>query len=184
MITETLRLFPLFGIAHRMTSKDISLPTGEVIPSGSVLCFDYPAFHTSGFEHPHMFDPERWETLAPSKACYIPFGVKDNRPCPAQNVSLIWMREIARVAFKHIVIASPVNHTRSMPDRGHCLLRQRRCAMSSTAVAVLLAAMWVQELMQGAARSVVQLIFGTAMLIDARRKQLAFSYFKQPHIYS
>jgi hypothetical protein len=94
------------------------------------------------------------------------------------------MREIARVAFKHIAIASPVNHTRSMPDRGLCLLRQRGYAMSSSVVAVLLAAMWVQELLQGAARSVVQLIFGTAMLIDARRKQLAFSYFKQPHIYS
>ncbi|MGQ0773695.1 MAG: cytochrome P450 [Pseudonocardiales bacterium] len=43
VIEETLRLYPLFGIAHRITSADIKLDAVRTIPRGSVLCFNYPS---------------------------------------------------------------------------------------------------------------------------------------------
>src|SRR6185503_3138304 len=42
---RTLHRFPLFGIAHRITSADIALDADVTIPAGSVLCFSYPEFH-------------------------------------------------------------------------------------------------------------------------------------------
>jgi hypothetical protein len=184
VVTEALRLFPLFGIAHRMTSKDITLPSGEVLPTGSVLCFNYPEYQTSGFEQPFVFDPDRWSDLVPAKTAYIPFGVKENRPCPAQNASLVWLSEVTKLVFSRAVLASPIDHIRSLPDRGHCLIRRRDVPMSSASVAILQAGMWLEEVVEGAFRSVAQLVLGTIMLVDARRKHPAYSYFRQPHIYS
>jgi hypothetical protein len=60
---ETLQRYPLFGVAHRVTTADIPLSEESAIPAGSVLCFNYPDFHRSGG--------------------HIPFGVAANRPCPA-----------------------------------------------------------------------------------------------------
>jgi hypothetical protein len=54
-LREVLRVWPLFGIAHRITSEDIQLPakagakagaSGSVLPKGSVLCFNYPKVYT------------------------------------------------------------------------------------------------------------------------------------------
>ena len=67
VLDETMRLYPLFGIAHRITSADITV--GErTIPRGSVLCFNYPAYHRTGYDDPDAFRPERWEgALAPRR---------------------------------------------------------------------------------------------------------------------
>ncbi|GAB3837029.1 hypothetical protein GCM10029963_01520 [Micromonospora andamanensis] len=48
VVDETLRVYPLFGVAHRITSAPITLPTGVSLPAGSVLLFNYPAFHRGG----------------------------------------------------------------------------------------------------------------------------------------
>lgn len=47
-ITETLRLYPLFGIAHRITSHAIVVEQ-TTVPKGAVVCFNYPEFHNAGF---------------------------------------------------------------------------------------------------------------------------------------
>ena len=41
VIEETFRLYPLFGIAHRITTGEIAVSDGVTLPSGSVLCFNY-----------------------------------------------------------------------------------------------------------------------------------------------
>ena len=64
VISETLRLYPLFGIAHRVTTGDIPLDERTVIPAGSVLCFNYPEFHRAGFTDPDRFDPGRFDPTA------------------------------------------------------------------------------------------------------------------------
>ncbi|HVV18534.1 MAG TPA: cytochrome P450 [Pseudonocardiaceae bacterium] len=82
VIDETFRAYPLFGIAHRITSADIDV-AGDVLPAGSVLCFSYPDYHRAGYPDPDTFDPDRWLHLAARDANFIPFGVTANRPCPA-----------------------------------------------------------------------------------------------------
>ena len=49
VLDETFRLYPLFGIAHRITTADIELDEHTRFPAGSVLCFDYPAYHATGY---------------------------------------------------------------------------------------------------------------------------------------
>ena len=50
IITETLRLYPLFGISHRITSADIRLDEKTSLPAGSVLCFNHPEYHKANIE--------------------------------------------------------------------------------------------------------------------------------------
>jgi len=125
VIAETQRLYPLFGIAHRITSADIEVDTRTVIPAGSVLCFNYPAFHRAGFDHPDRFDPDRWETLSVRTANHIPFGVTANRPCPARGLAPVTMRVATREMLARFVLRSSAAHTRSIPNRGPCLLQPR-----------------------------------------------------------
>ena len=44
VIREQLRVFPLFGVAHRITCEDIALSDKSVLPRGSVLLFNYQVF--------------------------------------------------------------------------------------------------------------------------------------------
>jgi hypothetical protein len=128
VIDEVLRVWPLFGIAHRITSAPITAPGGKVYPTGSVFCFNYPKFHHSGFDSPEEFKPERWLTLGKTKANYMPFGVMANRPCPAQRVSLILTKAIIRVAVLRATFFSSASHIRSLPCRGPSVLCARASA--------------------------------------------------------
>ncbi len=47
VIDEALRVNPLFGIAHRVTTAPIKLPD-RTLPTGSVLLFNYLAFQRTG----------------------------------------------------------------------------------------------------------------------------------------
>jgi cytochrome P450 len=105
VLRETLRVWPLFGIAHRITSDDIEIPTPAgagttttktktktttIIPKGSVLCFNYPKYHSSGFDDASKFIPERWAHARERDSNYSPFGAARNRPCPGKRLSLVW----------------------------------------------------------------------------------------------
>ena len=46
VIDETMRVWPLFGIAHRITTADIDVT--PPIAAGSVVLFDYPGFQGGG----------------------------------------------------------------------------------------------------------------------------------------
>lgn len=128
VIDEVLRVWPLFGIAHRITSASVTAPSGKTYPAGSVFCFNYPKFHHSGFDSPEEFRPERWLTLSRTKANYMPFGVMANRPCPAQRVSLILTKAIIRVAVLRATFFSSASHIRSLPCRGPSVM----CARASS----------------------------------------------------
>jgi hypothetical protein len=109
---ETLRRYPLFGVAHRITTADIPLsedslssdPPGSpkaTIPAGSVLCFNYPDFHRSGGN--------------------IPFGVAANRPCPAWHLAPVAVKAVTRELLasfvRHHRGAHPADaKPRAMPD--------------------------------------------------------------------
>ncbi|WP_326639317.1 cytochrome P450 [Nonomuraea fuscirosea] len=178
VINETLRLYPLFGIAHRVTTGDIELDERTTIPAGSVLCFDYPAFHRAGFADPDRFDPGRFDpdrSDRPVKELnHIPFGIAANRPCPAWRLAPIVMRVVAREVLDRYVLASSVSHTRSLPSRGPCLLTplgaRRRAGPA-------LAYLRVRDRWEDVWRGLTQLVLGACMVWDARRQRLCERHF-------
>ena len=177
VIAETQRLYPLFGIAHRVAAADIRVGDGTVLPAGSVLCFNYPAFHRTGFAHPDRFDPARWETLSARSANHVPFGVTANRPCPARGLAPVTMRAATREVLARFALHSSAGHTRSMANRGPCLLQPRRPPAPARPHRAL-AAMRVRDRWEDVGRSLVQLVLGSYMVWDARRQRLCTRYFE------
>jgi hypothetical protein len=175
VMEETFRLYPLFGIAHRITSGEITVSDRVTLPAGSVLCFNYPAFHRIGFDDPDRFDPSRWETLSAREANHIPFGVAANRPCPAWRLAPVTMRVAAHETLKRVSLASSASHSRSMPNRGPCLLVPQEGRHGPHRA--LLAYIWLRDRWEDVARSVVQLVLGTYMVWDARRQRLCQRHF-------
>jgi Cytochrome P450 len=175
VMNETMRLYPLFGIAHRITSDDIAVDDHTTLPAGSVLCFNYPAFHRAGFDDPERFDPSRWARLVPKEANFIPFGVPANRPCPAWHLAPIAMRAATAEILRNFSLHSSADHTRSIPNRGPCLLvpRGSRPPRLDTA----LARMRVRDRAEDIWRSLVQLVLGSYMVWDARRRRLCARHF-------
>jgi hypothetical protein len=178
VITETLRLYPLFGIAHRITSADIALDDRTTLPQGAVLCFNYPAYQRVGFADTERFVPERWEQVTAREAHYIPFGVATNRPCPAQGLALITLRAAAREVLRRFACDSSASHTRSLPNRGPCVLVARAGHCGPQRRGALLWFVRVRDRWEDVGRSLVQLVLGTYMVWDARRLRLCARYFE------
>jgi cytochrome P450 len=122
VIDETLRLWPLFGVAHRITTAEIPREGRSPIPAGSVLLFNYSDYQMEGFAGDERFDPDRWLSPDAKQANFIPFGVTANRPCPARGFATLTMRVAAREVLRRFRLDSPAAHTRSLPSRGPCLL--------------------------------------------------------------
>ncbi|MGN9842793.1 cytochrome P450 [Nonomuraea sp. H19] len=173
VIAEAMRLYPLFGIAHRITTGDIELEARTTIPAGSVLCFDYPEFHRTGHPDPDRFDPSRFHRPA-RELNHIPFGVAANRPCPAWRLAPITMRAATREILARYALASTAAHTRSLPNRGPCLLTPLDAPGPARAA---LAWMRVRDRWEDVWRSLVQLVLGTYMVWDARRRRLCERHF-------
>ena len=178
VIMETFRVYPLFGISHRITSEDISIDESNTIPKGSVLCFNHPEYHRAGFEDPERFNPDRWERLSPHEQNYIPFGVAANRPCPAAGLAPVTMRAAMREILKRFELYSSASHSRSAPNRGPCLVVSREAGMSVRARTIILAYMGVRDRWEDVWRSLVQLVLGTFMVWHARRLRLCANYFE------
>ena len=172
VIDETFRLYPLFGIAHRIASADIEVD-GRTLPEGSVLCFNYPAYHRAGYDDPEEFSPERWERLSHRDAAFIPFGMPGNRPCPARGLAPVAMRAATHEVLRRLTLATSASHTRSIPNRGPCVLVPRGARAPRT----LLAFMRIRDRWEDVSRSLVQLVLGTYMVWDARRQRLCERHF-------
>jgi hypothetical protein len=175
VIEESLRRYPLFGIAHRITSAEIVVDERTTLPAGSVLCFNYPEFHSAGFEDPGRFDPGRWERIRVREANHVPFGVTANRPCPARGVAPVAMRAVARETLRRFTLSSSAAHTRSIPNRGPCLLGPRPDPRRHR---VRLAWLRLRDRWEDVWRSLVQLVCGTTMVLEARRLRLAARHFE------
>ncbi|WP_435177656.1 cytochrome P450 [Actinacidiphila sp. bgisy145] len=179
VMNETLRLYPLFGIAHRITGADIDLGDGAGYPAGTVLCFDYPAYHATGYTDPDVFDPGRWDRLSVKDAHHIPFGVAANRPCPAWRLAPLVMRAATREVLRRFTLHSSVSHTRSIPHRAPCLLVPRDRALPRHRRNAALAALRVRDRWEDVGRSTLQFVLGTWMVVDARRLRMAENWFAE-----
>ncbi|HEY6797473.1 MAG TPA: hypothetical protein VI248_22595 [Kineosporiaceae bacterium] len=183
MINETLLHFPLFGVAHRITSAPIPRQRGEPIPAGSVLLFNYADYQTSGLAGRTAFDPDRWLSPETSPSRFIPFGVTTNRPCPARGFAVLTAAVAAQEVLRRYVLESSAEHTRSLPNRGPCWLVPRsRPGASGGALGrrARLARMRLADRWEAIPRSVVQLVLGSYMVWDARRQGLCRTYFAIP----
>ncbi|MBX7266622.1 cytochrome P450 [Micromonospora sp. Llam7] len=176
VIDETLRVHPLFGVAHRITSAPIVLPTGVSLPAGSVLLFNYLAFQRSGSAADDRFAPDRWLTLRRRDAHFIPFGVTANRACPARGVAPVMMRAVTREVLRRYALASSVSHTRSLPSRGPAYLTPVGGIGPGR---LRLGLMRLRDRWAGLGRSLQQLVLGTWMVVDARRQRLCANYFEE-----
>jgi hypothetical protein len=177
VIDEVLRMFPLFGISHRITSADIVVDDRTTIPAGSVLCFNHLEYHRAGVDDPDRFDPDRWLTRSPRTSNYIPYGVAANRPCPASGLAPITLRAATREMLARFVLRSSAAHTRSIPNRGPCLVLSRTRRIDSRAERAILFTMRICDRWEDVWRSVVQLLFGTYMVWHARRRRPCQRYF-------
>lgn len=179
VIHESLRVCPLFGIAHRITTAPIT--EGETtLPPGSVLTFNYPEFHHAGYERPERFDPDRWETLSPRDQNFMPFGSPTNRPCPAQTVALVTMRAVTREVLRRYRLYSSAGHTRSLPNRGPCRLVARGAGARPGPRRAAMARMRIKDRWEDLGRSLLQLGLGSFMIWDARRLKLCRTHFEGP----
>jgi hypothetical protein len=177
LIDETLRLYPLFGVAHRITTADVPIDARRTIPSGSVVCFDYPAYHRAGYADPDRFDPDRWVGRSRHDAHHIPFGVAGNRPCPAARVAPVALRVVLRETVRRYALHSTVRHTRSLPGRGPCLLVARSRPAAARRPRARLGAMRLLDRWETLRISLVQLVVGTYMVWHARRLRLCQRHF-------
>jgi len=155
VIDDELRAYPLFGIAHRISTADIELAE-LTIPAGTVLCFSYPDFAAQC-----------------AKDDFIPFGVAQNRACPARGLAPVTMRVVTREVLRRFSLASTAGHTRSIPNRGPALLTPRGARPKRA----LLGWLAVRDRWEDVWRSFAQLVFGTYMVLDARRQALCTTYF-------
>ncbi|MEU7041062.1 cytochrome P450 [Streptomyces varsoviensis] len=177
VLNETLRLYPLFGVAHRISTDGISLGEGAVLPAGSVLCFNYPEYHATGYTDPDVFDPGRWDRLAAREAHHIPFGVAANRPCPAWRLAPLAMRAATREVLERFTLDSPVSHTRSIPHRAPCLLVRRERPLPRGRLTAVRAFLRLRDRWEDVGRGWAQLVLGAWMVLDARRLRPAERYF-------
>ncbi|WBB53601.1 cytochrome P450 [Verrucosispora sp. WMMD573] len=176
VVDETLRVHPLFGVAHRITSGPIEVDAGLTIPAGSVLLFNYLAFQRSGPAADDTFEPDRWLTLARGEAHFVPFGVTANRACPARGVAPVMMRAVTREVLRRYALFSTVRHTRSLPNRAPCFLVPTGARPPGR---VRLSVMRWGDRWSDVWRSLVQLVLGTWMVLDARRQRLCASHFEE-----
>ena len=87
------------------------------------------------------------------------------------------MRVVAREMLRRFELYSTAGHIRSIPNRGPCLLVRRGAPDRQRQRATALAKMRWHDQWEDISRSLVQLVLGTYMVLDARHKRLAQSYF-------
>ncbi|MGW6015243.1 cytochrome P450 [Streptomyces sp. NPDC055210] len=179
VLDETMRLYPLFGIAHRITTGEIPLDEDTVLPPGTVVCFSYPGYHATGYDRPDEFDPDRWAALSVKDAHHIPYGVAANRPCPAWRLSPLVLRAAVREVLRRFRLDSTAPHTRSIPHRAPCLLIPRDLSPAPRRLAALRRRIRTRNAVEDVTRGVRQLVLGTVMVLHARRRRLAGRYFEQ-----
>ncbi|MFD6683281.1 cytochrome P450 [Micromonospora parva] len=175
IIDETLRVYPLFGIAHRITSGPIAVGD-HVLPTGSVLLFNYLAYQRTGPAADDEFDPDRWLSVRRQDAHFIPYGVTANRACPARGSAPVQLRAATREVLRRFSVSSSAAHTRSLPSRGPAYLTPRGLPGPGRH---RLALMRQRDRLFDVGRSVTQLVCGTWMVVDARRQKLCTRFFEE-----
>jgi cytochrome P450 len=75
VLKESMRILPVVPVSRRLSSSDGELG-GYHLPADSMVVFSHYVTHHMPdiYAEPHRFLPQRWETINPSPAEYMPFG--------------------------------------------------------------------------------------------------------------
>ena len=84
-----------------------------------------------------------------------------------------------RAVLERFELASSVAHTRSLPNRGPALLIRRSAGPSPARRRGVLLFLRARDRWEDVYRGIAQLIFGSYMVWDARRKRLCQNYFAE-----
>ncbi|WP_310035515.1 cytochrome P450 [Paraburkholderia graminis] len=124
VLTETLRMFPLFGVTNRVSTEDIALADGLEIKQGVQLLFNFEQHQRVGYEAADTFNPDRWKQTKTSEANYMPFGA-GHRRCPAERISRALTKAILLAVLRHYRIHAPIIHDRPLEGGGLCCAFRR-----------------------------------------------------------
>ena len=80
--------------------------------------------------------------------------------------------------LRHAHLYTSASHTRSIPNRGPCLIEPRTSVLHPPLRETLLLLMKVRDRWEDVWRSIVQLVLGTYMVWDAHRLRLCERYFE------
>ena len=175
LIKEAFRLYPLFGISHRILQADIPLSAGGALSAGTVICLDHHAYNLAAYQDGQRFDPMRWYDKELAKLA-IPFGVKENRSCPAEGFVVNLTSFLVPWLLDRYRFVSSVQHDRSLATFGPCFIIGK-----DHAVPQLRARLWLMRQCDAWRRvslSLTQLWAGTAMVLEARGMALCKGYFQ------
>lgn len=92
------------------------------------------------------------------------------------------MKEIAQVVVKQFYFRTPVEHTRSIPCGGLCVMLASANRVEPWYLPLVLAGVTIMNAIQAVTRSVVQLFVGVYYVVIARRARLAYRYFTEGYI--
>lgn len=140
VLSESLRLYPLFGRTTRDVSESIEV--GECrIGKGSTVLLDFVRAHSERWQEGNRFLPERWDKSSPHYASrelrlrhYMPFGTGP-RKCPAKAFSLC----VTKTALSHllrgmnVLVPRGFAHTRRIPWGVPAIIERRQAGAPSSA---------------------------------------------------
>lgn len=174
LMKETFRLFPLFGISHRILRGDISLKDGRVLSAGTVICLNHMAYNKEVYPDGSRFDPNRWYDKELDKI-QILFGAKENRSCPAEGMVVNLVGFLLPKLLTTFTFAASGEHSRSLANFGPCYVIKRGKVLPQKILR--LAIMRQVDNWRRVNLSLRQLIFGTYMLVEARHLALCQRFF-------
>lgn len=175
VVMETLRLFPLFGIALRILSDDVTIDDYTILKKDTAILFDYPAFHKMGYDDATQFKPERWDTCSRRDTNFIPFGVVGNHSCPAQGLATIAIPACVKVMITHFKFKTAGRHSRSQVLRAPCLMIKREHTCSHEKIFLWLLSL--RNRTEMLITSIWQLFIEAITFIHAKRLRIATRYY-------
>ena len=82
-----------------------------------MLCFNYPKYHSMGYERPNEYIPERWSSLSKHKENYIPFGMLFSIHTRAHSFVFLYVLKTLSFALpsRRYPLESPLPWTEDRP---------------------------------------------------------------------
>lgn len=181
-IKETLRLFPLFGVTHRVLKKDVNLQNKQ-LHKGDVVCFSFPEFHQRGWQAAAQFCPHRWENKSQIKHDnYHPFGIIGNRSCPAREFSLVILQTIFPALLQRYGVRTGAKQDRAQTLRATMLLYHRDKPITKRRQAYAVFAMKLYCPWRYTFVTLKQFVFSSIMIHQALCEKACSRYFEQKDI--
>jgi cytochrome P450 len=107
VLRESLRLFPPVPYTIRTATRESALGDATVARGDKVICSHYFTHHMPElYAEPERFLPQRWESLQPDPAAYLPFSMSP-RICIGQNFATAVIKGVLTTLLPRVRLAPP-----------------------------------------------------------------------------